>query len=176
MEIEVGFDDCDIFRVGLDTDSASGGGEPGAGGAKLATELLPVGQTSQLDPTSLHRVEPVKENESRLLHSLLAVSHYSMGAEEAGGGAASSLTAAAVRPADKAGEGKGAGVDEDVDGVKKDWSEPAFAKAVLEENTAGFVYLRAIDWERRVFKLLSPCGGPLPSRVLLAGSLKWFDE
>ena len=51
-----------------------------------------------------------------------------------------------------------------------------FSRAVLRSNAAGFLYVRAIDWKRRTISFLSPCNPPLPSRVLIMGSIKFYDE
>ena len=53
---------------------------------------------------------------------------------------------------------------------------PEFSRAVLRSNAAGFLYVRAIDWERRTISFLSPCNPPLPSRILIMGSIKYYDE
>lgn len=41
-------------------------------------------------------------------------------------------------------------------------------------NVAGFVLFSNVDTARGVVTYLAPCGGPLPGRYLLAGSLKAF--
>jgi len=45
---------------------------------------------------------------------------------------------------------------------------------LLSLNVAGFVLITAVDMARGTVTYLSPCTGSLPSRLMLAGSLKVF--
>ena len=46
---------------------------------------------------------------------------------------------------------------------------------LLSSNVAGFVYVTEVDVANGRFTYTSPCGGELPSRNLIAGSLKWIE-
>jgi len=46
---------------------------------------------------------------------------------------------------------------------------------LLTENAAGFIFIVAVDTEKKNLTCLSPCPGPLPRNFLLMGSLKWVD-
>lgn len=48
-------------------------------------------------------------------------------------------------------------------------------KGLLDENTAGFVYVTAVDTKGLTMTILAPTPGPLPQVFLLAGQLKWYD-
>ena len=50
------------------------------------------------------------------------------------------------------------------------------AELLLQSNVAGFVYCQGVDAGASRMFVLAPCPGPLPSKVLLLGSLKWFDQ
>ena len=189
VEISVPFEECRIYCVGFDGSSDRGGG--GAVGGNLGSMLLPVGQSSQLDPTCLCRIVPEKENELRLLHSLLAVSHCPPDDEgqdmrKGGDGNSAEEPSKNSGVAEKTEQKEGQGKEEEEEEEEKDissgddsgnrWEDPEFSHRILRRNTAGFVYLRAIDWESRSYSFLSPCSGPLPSQTLIMGSIKWFDE
>lgn len=51
----------------------------------------------------------------------------------------------------------------------------ADTQELLNSNTAGFVYVTEVDMEKRRLAVLSPCPGSLPSRFLLAGTVKWQE-
>lgn len=53
-------------------------------------------------------------------------------------------------------------------------SHAAAPDQLLASNVAGFVLVTNVDAARGVVSYLAPCGGPLPGRYLLAGSLKAF--
>lgn len=46
---------------------------------------------------------------------------------------------------------------------------------LLNSNTAGFVYVTEVDMDKRRLAVLSPCPGSLPSRFLIAGTIKWQE-
>jgi polyribonucleotide 5'-hydroxyl-kinase len=46
---------------------------------------------------------------------------------------------------------------------------------LLSSNVAGFVYVTEVDVANGRFTYTSPCSGELPSRNLIAGSLKWIE-
>lgn len=46
---------------------------------------------------------------------------------------------------------------------------------LLSSNVAGFIYVTEVDMANGRFTYTSPCGGELPSRNLIAGSLKWIE-
>ena len=46
---------------------------------------------------------------------------------------------------------------------------------LLSSNVAGFIYVTEVDVANGRFTYTSPCGGELPSRNLIAGSLKWIE-
>jgi polyribonucleotide 5'-hydroxyl-kinase len=50
------------------------------------------------------------------------------------------------------------------------------ADLLCQSNVAGFVYCQGVDLTKARMMLLAPCPGPLPAKVFLLGSLKWFDE
>eukprot|EP00249_Psilotum_nudum_P004229 c17772_g1_i1 orf=166-1518(+) len=54
----------------------------------------------------------------------------------------------------------------------------SFAKEleqILTSNVAGFIYVTDIDIQRRKLTYVAPCPGPLPSNLLLTGSLLWVE-
>jgi polyribonucleotide 5'-hydroxyl-kinase len=53
-------------------------------------------------------------------------------------------------------------------------SHAAAPDQLLSSNVAGFVLLGGVDAAAGAASYLAPCGGPLPGRYLLAGSLKAF--
>ena len=55
-------------------------------------------------------------------------------------------------------------------------SHAAAPDQLLASNIAGFVLISNIDSARGVVSYLAPCGGPLPGRYLLAGSVKAFVD
>jgi polyribonucleotide 5'-hydroxyl-kinase len=46
---------------------------------------------------------------------------------------------------------------------------------ILTTNLAGFLYVTEVNFERQKITCLAPCPGPLPSKYLLLGSLKWLE-
>ncbi|BBN14284.1 polyribonucleotide 5'-hydroxyl-kinase [Marchantia polymorpha subsp. ruderalis] len=46
---------------------------------------------------------------------------------------------------------------------------------LLGSNIAGFIYVTDVDIPRRKITFVAPCPGPLPSNLLLAGSLAWVE-
>lgn len=46
---------------------------------------------------------------------------------------------------------------------------------LLSSNVAGFIYINEIDMQRKKVTYMAPCPGPLPSQLLLAGSLAWTE-
>mmetsp|Transcript_13309 Transcript_13309/g.22894 ORF Transcript_13309/g.22894 Transcript_13309/m.22894 type:complete len:336 (+) Transcript_13309:365-1372(+) len=46
---------------------------------------------------------------------------------------------------------------------------------LLDSNIAGFIYVSDVDVEKQKITCVAPSPGPLPSRYLIAGSLKWLD-
>lgn len=54
----------------------------------------------------------------------------------------------------------------------------SFAKKpeqLLSSNVAGFIYISDVDLSRKRLSYVAPCPGPLPSNLLLIGSLFWVD-
>ncbi|CAN0549324.1 unnamed protein product, partial [Ectocarpus sp. 12 AP-2014] len=49
------------------------------------------------------------------------------------------------------------------------------AQELLNSNAAGFVYVTEVDMDKRRLAVLSPCPGSLPSRFLIAGTVKWQE-
>jgi polyribonucleotide 5'-hydroxyl-kinase len=47
--------------------------------------------------------------------------------------------------------------------------------AILKRNIAGFLYVTDVNFEKRKITVLAPCPGPLPSKYLLLGTLKWLE-
>ncbi|KAK9818033.1 hypothetical protein WJX72_005994 [[Myrmecia] bisecta] len=47
---------------------------------------------------------------------------------------------------------------------------------LLSVNVAGFLFVTTVDVDRGTLTYLAPCPGPLPGKLLLAGSLKVFFE
>lgn len=47
--------------------------------------------------------------------------------------------------------------------------------ALMQAATAGFLFIKEVDPERRVLSVLAPCPGPLPSKYLLTGNIKWME-
>lgn len=48
-------------------------------------------------------------------------------------------------------------------------------KAIPHVNVAGFVHVRAVNTKEKTITLLAPCGGALPSRYLILGSVTWTE-
>lgn len=46
---------------------------------------------------------------------------------------------------------------------------------IISSNVAGFIYVTDIDMQRKKITYLAPCPGELPSRLLIAGSLRWME-
>ncbi len=46
---------------------------------------------------------------------------------------------------------------------------------ILSSNVAGYVYVTEINVEKQKITLMVPCAGPLPTKFLLAGTLKWLE-
>jgi hypothetical protein len=42
-------------------------------------------------------------------------------------------------------------------------------------NVLGFIYITDVDVPRKKVTFVAPCPGPLPNKLLLAGSLAWVD-
>ncbi|CAN0345848.1 unnamed protein product [Discosporangium mesarthrocarpum] len=117
------------------------------GGVNVSDAMLPVGQgDSMLGPLQVNPLFP----SSDLLHSILAVCHPVL-----------------RQDGTMLGGGAGGGGD-DVDGTD-------MGQELLQSNTAGFLYVTEVDMEQRRLAVLSPCPGALPSRFLLAGSVKWQE-
>eukprot|EP00727_Mastigamoeba_balamuthi_P007363 m51a1_g3247 hypothetical protein (420) ;mRNA; f:140764-142356 len=49
------------------------------------------------------------------------------------------------------------------------------ASEVIGANAVGFVFIQKVDMEKSLLHFLAPCPGPLPSRFLVVGSIKWAD-
>eukprot|EP00808_Paulinella_micropora_P023181 g10828.t1 len=49
-------------------------------------------------------------------------------------------------------------------------------KDLLSSNVAGFIHVTKVDLKAQTLTCLSPCPGPLPSHLLLLGSIKWLDQ
>ncbi|KAM9977165.1 hypothetical protein ACTFIR_011021 [Dictyostelium discoideum] len=50
------------------------------------------------------------------------------------------------------------------------------ASNIFHSNVAGFLYVSDIDMETKKITVISPAPGPLPSRFLLLGTLKWMEN
>lgn len=48
-------------------------------------------------------------------------------------------------------------------------------EALLETNLAGFLYITDVNVEKKKLTVLAPCPGPLPSRFVVVGALKWYE-
>jgi len=48
-------------------------------------------------------------------------------------------------------------------------------ETLLSSNLAGFLYVTEVNFERQKITFLAPCPGPLPSKYLILGSLKWLE-
>ncbi|KAH9567043.1 hypothetical protein CY35_03G009100 [Sphagnum magellanicum] len=46
---------------------------------------------------------------------------------------------------------------------------------LLSSNVLGFIYITDVDIPRKKVTFVAPCPGPLPNKLLLAGSLAWVD-
>jgi len=46
---------------------------------------------------------------------------------------------------------------------------------ILSSNLAGFLYVTEVNFERQKITFLAPSPGPLPSKYLVLGSLKWLE-
>lgn len=55
-------------------------------------------------------------------------------------------------------------------------SHAAAPDQIAAANVAGFVLVTNVDAARGLVTYLAPCGGPLPGRYLVAGSVKAFLE
>ena len=55
-------------------------------------------------------------------------------------------------------------------------SHAASPGELLTANVAGFVYITDVDMAARRVTYLAPCAGPLPGRLLLVGSIKWYES
>lgn len=53
---------------------------------------------------------------------------------------------------------------------------PSPCAAPAAVNAAGFIYVQDVDLAKGTLTVLSPCAGPLPSGLLLAGSFKTYLE
>eukprot|EP00904_Undaria_pinnatifida_P010268 jgi/Undpi1/6371/HiC_scaffold_20.g08852.m1 len=116
------------------------------GGAAVSDAMLPVGHSdSSLGPLQVNPVYP----SSDLLHTILAVCH-------------------PVLRQDGTMLGGASGLEGDSDSAEA-------AQELLNSNTAGFVYVTEVDMDKRRLAVLSPCPGSLPSRFLLAGTVKWQE-
>jgi len=47
---------------------------------------------------------------------------------------------------------------------------------LTDANVAGFVYVTAVDEQKKQMIVLSPCPGKLPSPYLIMGSIKWIES
>lgn len=47
---------------------------------------------------------------------------------------------------------------------------------ILRTNVAGFIYVTDVDMIKNRVTFMAPCPGPLPSRMLLTGSIKWLEQ
>jgi polyribonucleotide 5'-hydroxyl-kinase len=47
---------------------------------------------------------------------------------------------------------------------------------LLSANMAGFIHVTDVDMAARRITYLAPCSGPLPGKLLLVGSIKWFES
>eukprot|EP00276_Gloeochaete_wittrockiana_P014102 CAMPEP_0184333008 /NCGR_PEP_ID=MMETSP1089-20130417/2094_1 /TAXON_ID=38269 ORGANISM="Gloeochaete wittrockiana, Strain SAG46.84" /NCGR_SAMPLE_ID=MMETSP1089 /ASSEMBLY_ACC=CAM_ASM_000445 /LENGTH=431 /DNA_ID=CAMNT_0026656627 /DNA_START=221 /DNA_END=1516 /DNA_ORIENTATION=+ len=54
-------------------------------------------------------------------------------------------------------------------------SHAAAPDFLLEANLAGFLYVTDVDVEKQRITCLAPSPGPLPSRYVIVGTLKWFE-
>eukprot|EP00026_Physarum_polycephalum_P006595 Phypoly_transcript_06643.p1 GENE.Phypoly_transcript_06643~~Phypoly_transcript_06643.p1 ORF type:complete len:427 (-),score=78.07 Phypoly_transcript_06643:91-1371(-) len=48
-------------------------------------------------------------------------------------------------------------------------------ETINEKNVAGFIYVTDVNPEKRIMTVLAPCPGPLPSKYLIYGTLKWLE-
>ncbi|KYQ89926.1 hypothetical protein DLAC_08495 [Tieghemostelium lacteum] len=46
---------------------------------------------------------------------------------------------------------------------------------ILKSNVAGFLYVTEVNMETKKITALAPCSGPIPSKYLLLGTLKWLE-
>lgn len=53
--------------------------------------------------------------------------------------------------------------------------EAALSDAFINGNVAGYLYVTAVDEQRKTITVLSPCPGQPPSRIFLCGRLKWIE-
>eukprot|EP00457_Paulinella_chromatophora_P007595 gb/GEZN01007618.1/.p1 GENE.gb/GEZN01007618.1/~~gb/GEZN01007618.1/.p1 ORF type:complete len:436 (-),score=36.65 gb/GEZN01007618.1/:94-1401(-) len=49
-------------------------------------------------------------------------------------------------------------------------------KDLLTTNIAGFIHVSKVDMKAQTVTCLTPCPGPLPSHLLIQGSIKWLDH
>jgi polyribonucleotide 5'-hydroxyl-kinase len=47
---------------------------------------------------------------------------------------------------------------------------------LTDTNCAGFVYVTAVDEQKKQLTVLSPCRGKLPSTFLIVGSIRWIES
>ena len=122
----------------------------GGGAAAAPSHTLPIGATRLVDPNAVTRITVSLE----LLHSVMAVVYTAgMGGGAAAGGAGGATDAAGAAAASSAVTGN----------------------ALLQRNVAGFVYVSAVDVQKKTLTLLAPAPGPLPSMTFLTGTIKWYD-
>ena len=56
-----------------------------------------------------------------------------------------------------------------------DWSQTICTRLVgqlLSANVAGFIHVKSVDMAQRKINYTAPCPGPLPTKYLIAGSIK----
>ncbi|CAM9682875.1 unnamed protein product [Ectocarpus sp. 6 AP-2014] len=116
------------------------------GGQTVSDAMLPVGHSdSSLGPLQVNPFYP----SSDLLHTVLAVCHPVLRQDGTMLGGAS--------------------------GLEGDRDSAEAAQELLNSNAAGFVYVTEVDMDKRRLAVLSPCPGSLPSRFLIAGTVKWQE-
>ncbi|KAH7651190.1 polyribonucleotide 5'-hydroxyl-kinase protein [Dioscorea alata] len=47
---------------------------------------------------------------------------------------------------------------------------------IISSNVAGFIFITDIDIQRKKLTYLAPCGGDLPSKLLIVGTLTWLEN
>ncbi|VAI45492.1 protein CLP1 homolog [Triticum urartu] len=47
---------------------------------------------------------------------------------------------------------------------------------IISSNVAGFIHVTDVDIQRKKLTYIAPCPGDLPSRLLIASSLTWYEQ
>jgi polyribonucleotide 5'-hydroxyl-kinase len=53
--------------------------------------------------------------------------------------------------------------------------DDAQRNAVVDATVAGFIYVSEVNVKGHTLTALAPAPGPLPGRILLAGTIKWME-